>query len=153
MKVHAFRIVKERLAKDAFTGEGARLYGGRWNSPGRPAVYTSSSQSLAMLEMLVHLQARHLLRTYVLLEVQFDDRLVTDVDSRRLPRDWRSSPAAPAVRQFGDDWVASNDSAVLRVPSAIVPREPNYLLNPRHRQFAELTIGKKYPIDFDARLK
>lgn len=153
MKVQAFRIVKDRLAKDAFIGDGARLYGGRWNSPGRPVVYTASSTSLAMLEMLVHFEARDLLRKYVLLEVEFDDSLVTNVDLQTLPRDWRSSPTAPEVRQFGDDWAASSNSAVLRVPSVIVPRESNFLLNPRHPQFDEITIGRKQPIDFDPRLK
>lgn len=153
MKVQAYRIVKDRLAKDAFTGEGARLYGGRWNSPGRPVVYTASSASLAMLEMLVHLEARDLLRKYVLMEVEFHDSLVTAVNPQSLPGDWRSSPPAPEVQQFGDDWAASNNSAVLRVPSVIVPRESNYLLNPRHPQYGEITIGKKQPIEFDPRLK
>ena len=153
MKVHAFRIVKERLAKDAFTGEGARIYGGRWNSSGRPVVYTASSASLAMLEMLVHLEARDLLRKYVLLEIEFDDSLVTDVDIPSLPRDWRSSPTSPEVQRFGDDWAMLNHSAVLRVPSVIVPRESNYLLNPRHPRYGEIKIGKHQPIDFDPRLK
>ncbi len=153
MKLHAFRIVKQRLASDAFTGDGVRLYGGRWNRPGRAVVYTSASTSLAMLEMLVHLDARDLLRSYVLVEVEFDDSLVTALDIQALPRDWRSSPAMPEVQQLGDDWLASMRSVVLQVPSVIVPRESNYLLNPHHSQFVQLTISKSQPIAFDHRLK
>jgi len=149
MKLHAFRIVKQRLASEAFTGEGARLYGGRWNRPGHAMVYTASSTSLAMLEMLVHLDASALLHSYVFFEVEFDDSLVTELDIQALPNDWRASPAMPEVQQLGDDWLRSMRSAVLRVPSAIIPHEPNYLLNPHHKQFAKLTMSKPLPIEFD----
>ncbi|MEQ9411351.1 MAG: RES family NAD+ phosphorylase [Fuerstiella sp.] len=153
MKLQAFRIVKARLAGQAFTGEGARRYGGRWNRPGSLVVYVASTRSLAMLEMLVHLQARQLLLSYVVFPVEFDDSLVTDVDRQSLPRDWRSSPVALEVQQIGDRWIASGVSPALRVPSVIVDSEFNYLLNPAHPKFSRITIGKKQPIIFDPRLK
>lgn len=153
MKLQAFRIVKARLVKDAFSGEGARLYGGRWNSPGTPVIYTASSTSLAMLEILVHLQSRDLLAAYVLFKVEFDSSLVTDIDMDALPADWQSSPAAPEVQQIGDEWSESRSSAVLRVPSATVPEESNFLLNPSHTRFGEIEIGTPRPIRFDSRLK
>lgn len=153
MKLQGFRIVKARLARHAFTGDGARRYGGRWNSPGSPVIYLASTTSLAMLEMLVHLHARDLLSAYVVFPVEFEDTLVTEVDRKALPRDWRSSPASPQVQYIGDQWIAASASAVLRVPSAIVDHEFNYLLNPMHAQFGEIAIGKKQPIKFDPRLK
>ena len=149
---HAWRIVKARLAVGAFTGEGARKFGGRWNSPGTALVYTAGSASLAMLEMLVHLESRELLKSYVTLEVTFDEALVADVDPAALPRNWRRSPAPPTVRRFGDDWIAAASSAVLRVPSVLVAAEWNYLLNPAHPDFARIVIGPKLPLRFDPRL-
>lgn len=148
----AWRIVKSRLAKPAFTGEGAAAFGGRWNSPGVPLVYTAGSPSLAMLEMLVHLQRPELLESYVLIDVQFDESLVIDVELRRLPRSWRMSPPARSVMRVGDSWAASESSAVLRVPSVLVPHEWNYLLNPKHRDFGRIVIGMERPIRFDPRL-
>jgi len=153
VKRQAFRIVKARLAKEAFSGEGARLYGGRWNSPGSPVIYTASSISLAMLEMLVHIQSRDLLSKYVVFQVEFDESLVTEIDLKSLPSDWHTSPVAPEVQSVGDQWIASNASAVLRVPSALVDSESNYLLNPHHPQFKKIVVGKPQSIQFDPRLK
>lgn len=152
MTRQAFRIVKARLANTAFTGEGARLNGGRWNSPGVPMIYAASTISLAILEMLVHLQSRDLLLKYVLIPVTFDDSLVAEVGRKSLPRDWRASPVASEVQEIGDQWIAAHSSAVLRVPSAVVPTEANYLLNPNHPDFAEITVGEKQSIRLDPRL-
>lgn len=152
MKVSAWRIVKARHAASAFTGAGARQAGGRWNSPGSAAVYVSQSASLAMLEMLVHLPADELLNRYVLFDVTFDDVLVTAVNVRALPKTWRMSPPPIAVQQIGDAWIAGSRSAVLKVPSVIVPVEWNYVLNPAHPDFTRITIGRKQPVRFDKRL-
>ncbi len=148
----AWRIVKSRLAKSAFTGEGAAAFGGRWNSPGVALVYTAGSPSLAMLELLVHLQRPELLESYVLFEVRFDESLVAAVELKSLPRGWRMSPPSPSVTHIGDSWVESEPSAVLRVPSVLVPHEWNYLLNPKHRDFGKIIIGRAHPIRFDPRL-
>jgi RES domain-containing protein len=88
-----FRIAKARHARDAFDGEGARRYGGRWNSPGTPLVYTSATRALAVLELLVHLQASELLATYVLIEATFEAALVERLEPVRLPRNWRAFPS------------------------------------------------------------
>ncbi len=152
MTLEAFRIVKARLASDAFSGEGARLHGGRWSRPGSPVVYAASSTSLAMLEMLVHLQSRELLFSYVVFDIEFDAALVTHIDRDELPDDWTASPASPDVQQVGERWIAAAASPVLRVPSAIVDSESNYLLNPRHEAFEQIAIGEPRPIRFDPRL-
>ncbi len=152
MTVRAWRMVKANHADTAFSAEGAKKYGGRWNSPGNAVIYTSGSISLAMLEMLVHLQREELLKRYVLFEVTFDDTIVMEIDRKSLPRTWRKSPTPAAIQRIGDDWVAVGNSAVLRIPSTIVPWESNYILNPAHKDFAKISFGPKQPAGFDPRL-
>lgn len=150
--VTAWRIVKARHASHAFDGEGARLEGGRWNSPGSPVVYTAGSGALAALEMLAHLGQVATLPSYVLIACTFDETFVSRLDRSRLPAHWRAYPAPPALQLLGDDWIRSGASPVLEVPSAIIPTEPNYLLNPRHRDFASVALSAPEPFAFDLRL-
>jgi RES domain-containing protein len=138
----AWRIVKRKFKKAAFTGEGARRYGGRWNSKGVAVVYVAQSQSLAALEMLAHLDSGDLLRYYVAIPVSFDSRLVVDVDVSTLPKNWKSYPAPRSLRAIGDAWVSSRKSLALRAPSVLVPSESNFLLNPRHPEYTNLVIGE-----------
>jgi len=152
MTVTAWRIVKAKNAASAFTGRGAKQAGGRWNSPGVAAVCVAGTTSLALLEMLVHLPAQDLLDRYVLFKVTFDDTFITTVDRTHLPRMWRRSPPSAAVQHVGDIWIAEASSAVLQVPSVIVPNEWNYMLNPAHSDFAKITIGPKQVAKFDPRL-
>ena len=150
--ITAWRIIKRKRARVAFTGDGARLYGGRWNSAGVAIVYTAESQSLAALEMVVHLGSPDLLYNYVVFEVGIDESLVAKVELSQLPRNWRTDPPPKKAREVGDSWVKAGTSAILQVPSAILPAEHNFLLNPRHRDFARLMIGKPSPFQFDPRL-
>ena len=152
MTIHAVRIVKARHAAQAFSGEGAKRFGGRWNGPGVAMVYTAGSASLAILEMLVHLPAHELLKRYVLFDVTFDDSLVTAIHPATLPRVWRRSPPPIAVQHIGDKWIAGGRSVILRVPSVVVPTESNYLLNPAHPDFATLVIGPRHAVQIDPRL-
>jgi RES domain-containing protein len=151
LTLSAWRITKQKHAKSAFTGEGARLYGGRWNSPGTAMIYTAQSKSLAVLEVLVHLDSSELLKKYVLFEVVIDPSCVRELALSSLPRNWKASPAPARVRAIGDDWVAGGSSVVLRVPSTLVPGESNFLLNPRHSSFLQLLFGKPLPFQFDPR--
>lgn len=105
-----------------------------------------------MLEMLVHIQSQELLKRYVLFEVVFDESLVTLVEPKTLPKAWRKSPPSPALQRTGDLWLAGGASAVLRVPSVVVPDDWNYLLNPAHPDFHHVTIGPRQPVRFDPRL-
>ncbi len=152
MTVSAWRIVKAKHGASAFLGEGAKAAGGRWNSPGVAVVYVAGTASLAMLEMLVHLQAEELLSRYVLFEATFDESLITRVAGKDLPRTWRKSPPPPAGQRIGDAWVLASRSAVLRVPSIMAAGEFNYLLNPVHPDFAKIHIGPEQPMAFDRRL-
>ena len=150
--VTAWRIVKAAYAVNAFSGDGARITGGRWSSPGRRAVYTAESIALAALELLVHLQSSEVLGQYVVIPCRFRRVQVTAVDTVTLPADWRTTPAPPALRAIGDQWLDSGATAVLSVPSAVVEGERNYILNPMHRDFASISIDQARTFTFDARL-
>jgi RES domain-containing protein len=102
--------------------------------------------------MLVHLDASALLKKYAFLEVDFDASLVIDLDRSSLPKNWRFDPVPEAVQAIGDRWVLSGDSAVLRVPSVLVPGESNFLLNPRHPAFGKIGISRPQAFRFDPRL-
>lgn len=148
----AWRIVKARYAATAFDGEGARRSGGRWNSPGTRVVYTSSTISLALLEMLVNLGESSVLAGYVLIESRFDAALVLTLPRAALPANWQKKPVPAEARAVGDQWVQQSRSAILMVPSVVVPQESNYLLNPLHPKFAAVKISAPVPFPFDARL-
>ncbi len=152
MTITAWRITKRKHASTAFTGAGARKYGGRWNSPGTAIVYTSETQSLAALEILVHLEAPALLQQYVLIPVEINSSLLADVDHGRLPPNWRTEPPPIQLKSIGDEWAAGGTSVALRVPSALVPNESNFLLNPSHADFGKLVIGAPISFTFDERL-
>ena len=152
MMVTAWRIVATRFASGAFSGEGARRDGGRWNSPGARMVYTAGTISLALLELLVHLNSGDPIPLYSRCSVRFDGSLVMALDLKQLPKNWRQSPVPGAVRAFGDQWIASGRSAVLKVPSAVVEEESNYLINPVHADFKLFKIGNFQPISLGPRL-
>ncbi|HWZ82480.1 MAG TPA: RES family NAD+ phosphorylase [Terriglobales bacterium] len=152
MTFTAWRITKRKHAKSAFSGLAAKKYGGRWNSPGTAVVYAAQSRSLAVLEVLVHLESSDLLKKYVLIGMEIDDSFVAEIDRRVLPHTWQVDPAPVEMRLIGDQWAADATSAVLKVPSAIVPGEDNFLLNPMHPDFTKLRLGKPVDFQFDPRL-
>ncbi|CAN7620176.1 RES family NAD+ phosphorylase [Phenylobacterium sp. LjRoot164] len=135
------------MAKAAFTaldGEGARIYGGRWNSPGRPMIYTAASPSLTLLEVLVHLDLPPELipADYRLLSVYVpDDAPIEDLSE---------PPDDPLAA--GDGFLQRGEALVLRVPSAVVPQESNCLINPRHPAAALLRLDADHSFTFDPRL-
>jgi len=148
----AWRIVKARRRDDAFSGEGARLAGGRWNLAGTPVVYAAGGLALAALEVLVHLEAPQLMQSYVQIPVEFDSSACRALDLDALPADWAENPGPESTKVIGTDWVRSRASVVLAVPSAIVPDELAYLINPNHPGFADLRIGQATSFRFDPRL-
>ncbi|MVF23659.1 RES domain-containing protein [Methylocaldum sp. BRCS4] len=146
-----WRIITARFADTAFTGEGARRYGGRWNPKGVPLVYTAESQALAVLEILV--QDEPLRARYVLIPAHIPDDLALDrITVDQLPPDWRSPEARGELQKRGADWVRGGTRAVLAVPSAVIPAETNYLLNPEHPDFARIGIGEPLELVTDLRL-
>ena len=142
MSIRAWRIVQTRFADRAFTGEGTRLFGGRWNRRGISIIYTAESLSLAMLEILVNLDSPATLDRYMSIPVEFDDNLCKVLALDALPDNWSSDPVPPKVQEMGSSWASARQSAVLVVPSAVVPQEHNFLLNPQHPDFAQIRIGR-----------
>lgn len=150
--INAWRIVRAPFAEDAFSGEGARLSGGRWNSRGHPVVYTASTISLATLEMLVNIPRRNLVREHAVVGCWFPEAIVEELDRSLLPDDWRAQPPPPRLQQIGNDWLESRASVVLAVPSAVIDTELNYLINPEHPDFSSVDIGEPKPFVLDRRL-
>jgi len=148
----AWRIIKTKYLKEAFDGEGARLYGGRWNSPGNRAVYAAAHASLAVLEVLVHLESSIPLPTYSLVQVTFNEAHLEELGVDGLPPNWRSSPPPVEVQSLGDHWIEEERSAILKIPSAVLPIESVYLMNPRHPDFESIRIYDPIPFSFDKRL-
>jgi RES domain-containing protein len=150
--LRVWRLVKERHADTAFDGEGARLYGGRWNSNGHRVVYTSSSLALASLETLVNLDTSLPLPRFIAYCVYLPADYVAQVS---LPS---SAVAAPLpslmeTRRLGDTWITEGIHPALSVPSALVPQEFNFLLNPVHPFFPKLVIAPPIPFALDTRFQ
>lgn len=149
--VTSWRVVREGFATRALDGEGARVWGGRWNSAGRAVVYTAATTSLGLLEKMVHAD-EGLPLFYVTISVTFGAGLVEKVEPGRLPVDWRTLPAPFTLKQIGDEWVDSMRSCILEVPSVIVPHESNFVLNPMHPEFSSIEIGEPVDLEVDSRL-
>ena len=150
--ITAWRIVSANFKDKAYAGDGARIHGGRWNNKGVAVVYTAGSLALASIEMVVNLPAPKLLHKHVRISAQISLDFVSELSWADLPEDWNSRPISPSTRAIGDRWIKEQSSAVLRVPSIVVPDEYIYLLNPTHPDFAKIKIGKPIIYYFDPRL-
>jgi RES domain-containing protein len=150
--ITAWRITPARYQDTAFSGEGAKEYGGRFNRGGTPMVYTSESLALATLELLTKINSRRRATGRVCLPVRFDEAQVLVRNEDDLPEGWDARPYGPASQEVGDAWVRSQASLVLRVPSIVVPREHNYLINPWHPDASDVEIGEPEPLDLDPRI-
>ncbi|HEU0205045.1 MAG TPA: RES family NAD+ phosphorylase [Burkholderiaceae bacterium] len=147
----AYRIAKASHARTAFSGEGARLAGGRWNRPGEAVVYASASLALAAMETFVHLGEDGLQIQFVYFRVQIADGIKLQ-RCRQPPAQWRTEPPDEASQRYGSKWLRAGRTAVLEVPSAIIPSEKNFVLNPNHPDFSRLRIGRLLPFVFDPRM-
>lgn len=142
-----YRLVRADRADDVLSGEGARLYGGRWNPRGAAVVYGADSRALAVLETFVHLTLEARTMRFVLFALRLPPR----------PRIERIAPTGrprslSASTKIGADWFEAGTSLALVVPSVIVPQESNYVLNVRHAQFAQVRVAKREAFSFDERL-
>jgi len=148
----AWRLLKKKYEALALSGEGARQYPGRWNMLDVPMVYTCGTASLAVLEVRVHTGPEGEGIPYVLCRIKIPKNLITAVDSRSLPSDWRQNPPPSSTQILGAEWARSRKSVVLRVPSVIVPEDFNYLINPLHEDCAKLRKITKQDYFLDSRL-
>ncbi|RZJ57037.1 MAG: RES domain-containing protein [Hymenobacter sp.] len=158
MPQHVYRIQTQRFASTALSGEGARLYGGRWNPEGIPLVYTSASPELALLEVLVHLDGTPFsdLPPYVLITIAVPDAAIEIIAEADLPPDWQQQPAPTELASFLLPRLQpGNPSLGFSVPSVVFPNSPsrNVLLNPQHPLMPQVQIVSVAPIAFDERLR
>jgi len=150
--ISAFRIVAPRWEHDAPSGEGARKYGARWNSPGRPMVYLGESRALCALEMLVHLTSpMSRSKPYRLIEVHIPAQSISDYPRSILPENWRKYPPNKLTMEIGDDWLLAGSQLALRIPSVIIPEETNILVNPLHPDFKKIQTSEPSDFNFDPR--
>ena len=147
-----FRIAKEQHI-GGLSGIGARLYGGRWNHKGVAVVYASESRALAALEYLVHVPMSTIPRDLEMMELVIPEQIIPEnIDTADLPLKWREYPPPQRLATLGSNWVHSNRSLLLRVPSAVVENEFNVLINPEHEDLKRIRTIGPVQFEFDGRL-
>jgi len=146
-----YRIAKQKFIND-LTGEGARLYGGRWNKKGSAMLYFSEHLSLCVLEMLVHTDQQLITNNYYFIEVEISEKMIKSISESKLPFNWRSNNLISETQDFGNNWLQNNKELALRIPSAVLPSESNILINPNHIEVSKIKIIKTSELNLDARL-
>jgi RES domain-containing protein len=152
MNTTAWRTTRKKYVREAFSGEGAKQFGGRWNPAGYPVVYVAQSLSLAILELIVHLDDDSDICSFAAIPVTFHSALLQVLPESQWPANWFSLPIAEPSQQVGKKWLEEMSSVVLQVPSSVVPRECNFLINPLHPKFSKLKIGPPQSIHIDQRI-
>ena len=148
---NVYRITKSKYADD-LSGIGAFKVGGRWNSKGSQMLYTSSSISLSVIENLVHLTFHHVPSDMMIVKISIPTDSISFIERASLNGIWNKFPFEKYTQKIGDQWLFSQESLVLVVPSAVNIYEYNYLINPHHPKFKEVKIEEIIPFDFDSRL-
>ncbi|MFC7336758.1 RES family NAD+ phosphorylase [Haloferula chungangensis] len=148
--MRCYRIVRPAYAASALSGEGARLYGGRWNPPGWRCVYAAESRALAVLELLVHLTGHSRRLSYRLLTLEIGE--TTPSETPALPPDWSAHPAGTSSQSIGLEWLKSTQTVAMRVPSVLIPEEYNLLLNPDAAGFEKIRVIEEREFRLDLRL-
>lgn len=150
--MRVFRIARKEYIED-LSGEGARLYGGRWNNKGYSMLYFSESLSLSLLEILVHLDFKYLPEDFSFLEVEIPDELINlKLKTNKLEAHWREHPPHSYSMNLGTNWLKSSKGLAMQVPSAVLPIANNILVNPRHKLISSVKIIKSGPLDIDNRV-
>lgn len=144
-----YRLSKEKFARD-LSGKGAELVGGRWNSKGNAVLYTSQSIALCVTEIAVHVPLGILPKDYQLIHIEIPDEDFLEI--KRFPKDWQSFPHGNSTQMLGDKFLKENKFLAMKVPSATVQGEFNFLINPRHKNFNQIKVLKIESFSFDERL-
>lgn len=155
MQREGWRICDSAFARspeEMMSGEGAYLFGGRWNSPGTRMVYLGTSIAQAAFELLVHLRSADVLKHFSKMKVSFSPEHLLVLEEESLPASWRHHAMSSSVQATGDAWVESMASVALEVPSVAVPGASNYLINPAHPDFSKIQWGDVSLFTFDPRI-
>ncbi|TKB97027.1 RES family NAD+ phosphorylase [Pedobacter cryophilus] len=145
-----YRLGSCKFSADT-SGEGSRLYGGRWNTIGVPAVYFASSRALAVLEVLVHLPPALLPSDFCMAILKLET-IAFEITENQLPTGWNTFPFLKQVQLIGNSFFKEGKHLLLKVPSAVVSGEFNYIMNPKHKQAKDIVFIKNEPFSFDSRL-
>jgi len=143
-----YRITNCKYIND-LSGKGAALYGGRWNSKDVYIVYTAESRALALLEAVVHMGP--IVMNYCIAEIEIPENSIEEVAINRLVANWSNNPSPDIIKEIGDTFIKKGKHLVLRIPSAIMPEEHNYLINPNHEGFKKVKIIAHRPVKIDER--
>ena len=147
--MEVFRITKKKYA-DKFFAPGVA---GRWNEKGEEVIYAASSRSLACLENMVHKSGRGGTLSYRTMVINIPDTLaIEQVSLKDLPENWNQVSLCEHCQQTGSQWYATKKAAVLKVPSAVIPDEFNFVLNVGHAEFKQIKLVDSLPFMFDKRL-
>ncbi len=147
-----FRVGKTKYAED-LTGEGASLFGGRWNNKRIGCIYTSESRALALLEYTANVNIDEIPRALSITAIRVIEADIVSIAQKDLPGNWQQSPAPSSTKDFGSELLKDADNRVIKLPSAIIPREYNYLLNPQNRSGHKFKILEISDFIYDVRLK
>lgn len=147
-----FRICRKEYRKD-LSGNGAKLYGGRWNSEGNAVLYTAENRSLAALEVLAHMQIRHIIPVFYLVNIELPEGLaIKEINPKNLPNGWQNITDNGLLTHFGDEWLSESKYPILKVPFVIIPEEHNILINPLHPACKGMKVISTHAFVFDQRL-
>ncbi|MFW6246026.1 MAG: RES family NAD+ phosphorylase [Tangfeifania sp.] len=147
-----YRLSKEKYCND-LSGKGAEISGGRWNSKGTAIIYTSGSRALCTAEVAVHTPIGMIPEDYFLVEIEFPDDIdIGEISVLQLSAHWNQFPHSQETQKIGDQFIGQNKFLVLKVPSAVVQGDSNYLINPQHADFPKVKIKKTELFSFDERL-
>ena len=149
--ISVYRIAKDAYIRD-LTGIGAKSVGGRWNFKGIAVLYASSSISLSVLECLAHFPAAFAPKDMAIATISIPDTSITEIKLNTLPGNWREVPSPRVLKELAYQWIKSQESLVLKVPSIIVPQEFNYVINPFHEEFQKIMLENVSSFYFDNRV-
>lgn len=147
-----YRVGNGAYARD-LTGEGARLFGGRWNPVGVPCLYAASSRALAVLEYSVNVNLALILRNLVITTIEIPDKRIHELKISELPGDWKNAPAPASTKDLGKQLLDRMQHLIIRVPSTVIEEEYNYLINPRHERISECRVAEIKDFVYDLRIK
>ncbi|WP_165805987.1 RES family NAD+ phosphorylase [Marixanthomonas spongiae] len=148
-----YRIAKKKFITDV-SGEGARLYGGRWNKTGDAMLYCSQHLSLCVLEILVHLDYQYFTDDHYFIETEIADKdifFLKEIENVHI--NWRNNPPLSSTQDYGSNWLQNSGQLAMGVPSAVLPFEYNILLNPKHPDFPKIKFSKEKILDIDSRIQ
>ena len=150
--MRVYRITKTEYIED-LSGEGAKIYGGRWNRVGDPILYFAENLSLCMLEILVHVDFANLPLDYSYIELELPEDFIKAIKSVDfIQPNWRTEQAEIQLQMYGSNWLKKQESLAMKVPSAVLPKENNILINPFHKDFQHIKVIESGKMDFDPRL-